>query len=679
MTSGRRRHLIPLNYLNLNEWQDLDITTLSGPLQTKYRQRKSAVLMYAAGDDFHSIRKVTGIGKKEVIRFVQRCIVADGEGSIFGFRALANGFRLKSYDRKAPVRFTLNNNSAGCSGALSQLFNKFPEIEDAVIALFCKGRLRGEIPEPQMNFIAIHQRFQEMLRKIGLQDSDWPFSTRSKGYKALTRFLNKHHLENPESTVGGRSGRDAHRRSSVGTGFQPVFSPLRPFTSVQLDYHKVDAAADLVLCNQFHEEVVVPVARWYYGVLVEESLKGVLGACIAFERNPTGDNALETIENAIKPVILILNDANRTILHDGKVFINQIIPELAYQCFSLLKVDNAWCNSATEVINNIITTVGCAIDFGPVRSWWPRSQIERIFGELTRKGLQRMPSTYGSGPTDTKSYNPSGQAKRFRILLSDIVDVIFGSIASYNRSPNEGQQFSSPASAFTACLNHPESGFFPQYLPMKAQNDMRLLFHIEEVIVRGSIKKNVRPFFISGRCRHTNPRLANTFSLIGKTLIVYIRRNNCLEVYATVKETGEDLGRMVPEARWSTPISLRERNFINRYGLSLRYEERCQDPVQNWKKKKKAELFEKQQNRKLEKKGKKVIAGTKTTTTTTTATAADALLLAKMEGPVFDTSKESSSPVLGKTQSAEAYEVKESREDPFGFLAPPVLQSVRRR
>jgi putative transposase len=676
MASGRRRHLIPTNYSNLKEWQDLDINPFSELLQTKYRQRKSAVYMYAAGDDFHKIREATGISKKEVTRFVRRCIVADGEGSIFGFRALAYGFHLKSYERKAPVRFTLSNDSAGCSGALSQLFNKFPEIEGAVIELFCKGRLRGEVPEPRMNFIAIHQRFQGMLRKVGLQDSDWPFSTTSKGYKALTRFLNKYHLENPESAVEGRSGRDARSRSSVGTGFQPLFSPLSPFTCVQLDYHKVDAAADIILYNQFHGEVVVPVARWYYGLLIEERFKGVLGACIAFERNPTGDNALETIENALKPVIFILNDSNRTILHDGKVFINQIIPKLAYQCFSLLKVDNAWCNSATEVINNIITTIGCAIDFGPVRSWWPRSQIERTFGELTRKGLQRMPSTYGSGPTDTKSDNPPEQAKRFRILLSDLVDVIFGTIASYNRSPNEGRQFSSPVSAFTACLDHPESGFFPQYLPLNTQNDMRLLFHIEEVTVRGSIKKNVRPFFISGRCRHTNPRLANTFSLIGKTLIVYILRTNCLEVYATVKETGEDLGKMVLEARWSTPISLRDRNFINRYGLSLRYEERGHDPVQNWKKKKKAEIVNWQRNKTLEKNRKK--AGTHAATKTT-ATAADALLLAKMEGSVFDIPKQTSLPVSGDAQSAETYEVEESREDPFGFLALPVLQSVRRR
>lgn len=38
----------------------------------------------------------------------------------------------------------------------------------------------------------------------------------------------------------------------------------------------------------------------------------------------------------------------------------------------------------------MIDTVGCAVNFGPVRAWWRRSLIERIFGELTRKGLQRQ-------------------------------------------------------------------------------------------------------------------------------------------------------------------------------------------------------------------------------------------------------------------------------------------------
>jgi len=346
----------------------------------------------------------------------------------------------------------------------------------------------------------------------------------------------------------------------------------------------VDAASIIVLKNDHGVELEVPLARWFIGFLVEEKYGAICGVYVALEMNPSGDSVLEVIDSALRPQEFVSGDPRCRFLDDGKALLVQLMPDLSYQAFSALKVDNAWANAAHEVVNNIMDTFGCAVNFGPVYSWWRRYIVEAIFGKLTEHGLQRLPSTYGTGPEDTRASDPNGKAIKFRILLSELISIIYRCVRDHNlKDPSEGLQWTRPVAGIQAALCHPASGFFQQPLPGAVQRDNRLMMHVEEVTVRGDIKKGERPYFKLDRARYTNERLAKAYWLVGKRLVTYTDRRLCRIVYATIKDTGEQLGLMIPPTKWqNSNCSWRDRKLINRSGLAAAFLNDEIDPLHAW-------------------------------------------------------------------------------------------------
>ncbi|HEX7649721.1 MAG TPA: hypothetical protein VF450_20160 [Noviherbaspirillum sp.] len=583
MSQGMKRTLIPLVYADTTTWHCPDISVLDAEDQALFTARKTAVEMYAHGDPYHVIREATHKRQSEVRRLVHRCLIPAGDGAPLGFYALLPHVRFKQYTRKAIVHHEQGEGSGGCAGALEQLFRKHPDIRQSVEDDYLKVNGRKCIPEPRISLRTVHRHFKEALRKKGFTDNDWPFNTFNCGYSAICRYCKFLELKRTSRSILARSGIDAARREIVGNGYQSILPCLRGYSFVQLDYQKIDAASIITIRNDHGVEHHIPISRWHIALLVEERYGPVIGAYVALELTPSGDTTLEVIESALKPCDKREGDPRYALVQDGKVFVIDLIPDLAYQCFSALKVDNAWCHAAHEVINNIIDTVGCSVNFGPTYGWWRRALVEHIIGKLSARGLQRLPSTYGSGPGDTRVEDPQGKAIKFRIMLSDLIAIIYAVIREHNLMRTERLQWSSPIECIRIAQQHPASGLFHQPLPRALQDNPRLLAHIEEVTVRGNLTKGRRPYFISDRCAYTNPKLAHAHWLIGKKLIIYVNRRKCRLVSATVKETGEQLGMMVPSRRWAaSDCSWRDRKLLNRIGFAERCADESPDPMQQF-------------------------------------------------------------------------------------------------
>lgn len=582
MTQGRRRFLLPSAYSDLGSWPIPDIEIIRA--DKNFGPRRLAVEMYARGESSESIFKETGKSAKEVRRLVKKCIRLTGDGEIAGFYSLLEGWRAQNHVRRAPVVHALGSGSGGCTGALRQLFDRFPDIEEYIKSLFLKGRDGHSIHEARISYIDLHAEFKAKLIEAGLSDYDWPFNTFNIGYEALRRYCIGLLAANDSRWIAARSGEEAARRGKVGNGKMPIMPLLRGFGAVQLDFHRVDAASVILVENAFGVEHAIPVPRWYIGMLVEEKWGLVIGAYVTLELNPSADSVLETIETALRPLHFKKGDPRCAFMVDGKFLPNQFFPELAYQSFSVLKMDNAWSNAASEVVSNIVDTVGCAVNFGPVKAWWRRDLIERIFGKLTRKGLQRLPSTFGSGPGDPKRpHSPNYEAVRFRILLSELEAIIYGCIREHNEKRTDALHKASPNAALQAAMSHPASGFLHLPLPQATQEDLGLMAHVEEVTVRGSIKRGERPYVNIGRWRYTSPALAQSYDLINRSLIAYCDRRNVQIVKVTIKETGEQLGYLSPPQRWAgVEISFRERALINRIGYAAQLSENGLSTVRQW-------------------------------------------------------------------------------------------------
>lgn len=582
MSVPRSRTLIPAAFADLSQWPAPDEEVLNEEILRIYRTRKLAVAMYADGVAHEQITAATAIPRQKIFYLVGRCMAGGEDGTIAGFRALVPWKRLRGYERRAPVVHELGEGSGGCAGALSQLFARFPEVE-----LHIRNRFLGtgerSVRVVRISYAELHGEFLDQLRSLGFTSEDWPFSTKNCGYKSLRQFCIGLLSENATRWFSARSGEEAARRHGVGSGRRSLFPQLRGYGACQLDFHKVDAASVLILETEDGGRLPVPLARWHIGFLIEERWNLVLGAFVALEGNPSGDSVLEVVESAIRPPAEESDAATCPLTVDGKVFPIQIMPEIAFQGFGVLKMDNAWSNAATEVVDNIIRTLGCAINFGPVKAWWRRHPVERIFGKLSERGLKRLPSTFGSGPKDTRRNKPVEQAVKFEITIRDLIDVIYACIREHNEEGNEGNNFSSPIGALQHGLNRSDSGVFLQPLPIPAQQDLKLLSHVEVVKVCGSRKNNIRPHVTLGRWKYTNAALANAYDLIDWQLIVYCDRRDVQVANATVLETGEQLGALqAPANKQGHHISWRNRALMNQAGLSQRLHENSTSVAARW-------------------------------------------------------------------------------------------------
>ena len=582
---GRTRHVVPVVLRDTSTWPELDASCL-GEFRDIYEVRREAILMYLDGINFAVIQARTGKSADEVRRLLKRCIAPAPDGRIFGFRALGQHVRVKSYVRRAPIVRLPGSGSSGCAGALRQLFDQIPAVREYVDDLVLKRPIIGEVHEARIRYVDIRAAFIRKLRKVGLGDDDWPFNTRDRGLKSLTLYcksLSEAHLER---WVSSRSGIEASRKRGLGQGLHPLIEPRRPYTFMQLDFHCVDAASIIVMVDEFGVEHELLVARWYIGLLVEKFSGAAVGIHLTLESTPSADSVLETVESALRPHDLSPGDVRLRYTPDGKILINTLLPGYAWHGFTALQVDNAWSNHAIDVVNNLIEVVGCAINFGPVRAWWIRNLIEHIFGTLTARGLKRLPSTYGANPKDTTRTDPAQQASRFRIHLSELFAIIFGCVRDHNLRPTERLMGASPLQVLESAQARTENDYLPQPLPLDQQKYGRTFWHIAECTIRGNIAKHDRPYVRIDRCRYTNGTLSSRYNLIGKKLLLYVDRRDVRVAFASVVETGEMLGAMVPEARWSRKAySLHERKLFNRAALAIAAE--IDDgPIDMWRREK---------------------------------------------------------------------------------------------
>lgn len=574
-----------------NTWPEPDITNFTAMKRTKYLTRRNAILAYLDRATGVHMQSHGGLSVREKRRLVERCKTPSSSGGIIGFYACIPGYRVKGYVRREPVAHAPTPEKGGCSGALEQIFQRHPLVKMHIDDLYLKREIKGYIHETKITKRGIWKAFKQKLRGLGYTDYDWPFNTRHQGYVSLCSYLKRVHQNNYKTAALARYGIDAARRTAIGSGEIPLIAARRPYSIMQLDYQLVDADSIIVISNRFGDEIEVRVARWYYGLMGDEHNGLITGVYIGFETTPTSDCALKIIDSSLRPVQYDEDDPRIAYIVDGKILPNELLPGLTHQCFNVLRVDNAWANAARQTVNEIIDIVGCSINFGPPRSWWSRPVIERIFRDLTNRGLQQLPSSHGTGPKDPMKDKPAEKAKVFRIVISELTGIISAAVRHHNESVSSGREYSSPLQAMKAALTHDKSGFIRQLLPKKAVDNKRLFSYVKECTVYANQKAGVRPCVKWDDCRYTNQTLSMRDDLINSTLILYANPDDIRDVVATVKETGEDIGKMIPEARWRhQPVSVRFRKLINRSGSAKRAASEVDGPLSVWREEKSAEL-----------------------------------------------------------------------------------------
>jgi putative transposase len=380
MSTTRERSLIPHEWLDLSKWPRLDEASIHPEEdRARYTKRKLAVEMYAAGNSVQEIYKETRIGERETRRLVHRCVQLQDAETIWGFKALRPGIRIKPYTRKTAVFYVEGDGSSGCAGALGYLFDFYEGLQDLVDDLIEEARTRNGIPQSRLNFVEIAKEFRKELLRLGVPITAWPFNTTDKGVEALRRYSKTLLEEDADAYIEGRHGKEAAQRGAVGKGRRPILPNVRPYTYVQMDFQKIDAASIIVLTHPIDgTEVEIPVTRWWIGVVAEQKLKVVLGLYMILEVNPSAEAAIATVSSAILGPIQSRSDDTEDEDGNGatRVFLPlQLMPDLRGMSFAAIKVDNAWCNDANPTVDQLVDYLGAAVNFGRVRGWWRRAIV----------------------------------------------------------------------------------------------------------------------------------------------------------------------------------------------------------------------------------------------------------------------------------------------------------------
>lgn len=571
----------------LHQWPQIDLNVLEGRVHKVTTARCEAVELYAQGYPQEHIFEQTGVSRQALSRLLHRCQCVATDGDIFGYRALVLGANIRGYTRKRAIKRVLGDQGAGCSGALGQLFARFGGLEKFIQSEYLRIKRTNKHENVRRNVEQLHECVIGWLEERGLTEDEWPLNTLNEGIETLRRYCKDLIRSHEQEYLAARYGTKALSNCCIGTGDAPVFKPRRPFGAVQLDFHKVDCACVISVTNPFGVEVLVPLARWHIGLIIEEHFEAILGAVIALEITPSADSVLETIETALLPIVTNRGGAALAIGAGAKVFVNQLLGGLVGQGFDVIRMDNGWSNIAIHVIDNIIDVIGAAVDFGPVRTWWTRPNIERIFGLMTRAALQCSPSTYGANVLDTRRDHPEKTAMALEIKLTDMVLALEKVISQHNQDRTAGLLMAAPYAALGVAMENSASLFMPAPITNPSSRDEGghgvMMYKAFRAVIRGNRSKGVRPYIKIGGWRYTNRTIASDFSQIGNKVKVYCSLRDARIAYATNLTTSEDLGQVLPPAKWAqTHVSFRMRAILLNNGQRMRRKERRDAKTHQW-------------------------------------------------------------------------------------------------
>lgn len=203
-------------------------------------------------------------------------------------------------------------------------------------------------------------------------------------------------------------------------------------------------------------------------------------------------------------------------------FPSEEIDELAGVGFAVLMLDNALSHLAYEVADRIMETVGCVINFGKPRDFERRATIEGAFKRLEERGFKHVVSSTGGRGTPKRNADPAAQAKKYKVTLTDLCDLVQEALAECNGVGADGL-FGKTRNEWLRLVAAGQSiGFIPPRMPLQLNTGVSLNIKIRRARVCGSRQRGERPYINYSGARYRNPELSVRHDLIDKFVVLHI-------------------------------------------------------------------------------------------------------------------------------------------------------------
>ena len=454
-------------------WDDINVDVLSEEARTLYLSRKKAVDLYIDGVSPKKITEETGVLSCEVIRLTHKCTLLDNNQIPVGYSALV------------PHKHNLKT-----VGKMQKLFLQYPSLE-----AFIQGNYFNDKKytlEHNMNVRTLHVKFIDECIRLGVQNYEYPFTLKDKGYNALVDYIKRVETEKQSKTIR-REGKDARQRfESTGYGVSNSLTALNPYGIVQIDGHKIDMLYTVEVENEQGEIIRMPATRAWLLAVIDVSTRAIIGYHITPYENYNQSDVLIAIHNSIVPHEKINFTHSGFSYPDNGGYPSLALPETEWAVFDMIMLDNAKSHLAKDTMDKLLNHVKCTVNFGSVATPETRGIVERFFRTLETSGFHRLPGTTGSNTRDIKRHEPEKESVKYRISYNDICELVEYLIAEYNNSAHSSMENQTPLQVMERRIK--EVGMRPSIVPVtERKNIEKLTYFSVERTVRGGYSTGSKP------------------------------------------------------------------------------------------------------------------------------------------------------------------------------------------
>lgn len=527
-----RRSDLPAALLDPTTWPTVDASALTGDRRDIYLRREQAVSAYLRGESRIDIEHRFGVNRASLTRLVGRCLSPHQDGRIQGLRALIPHTRAKVYRRVQ--RAGRRTSQGGLSGALGQLFERLPqlvriierEIGSDFLGLSKTNRIYG--------LGGVHSKIIGACREAGLTSHDYPLNHDEMGYRSLARWVR----ERLDQRIPMRLPRQEDTWDTT----------MRPYSVVELDGHKLDLRIRVRYIDATGVSVDIESERLFVITLIDVCTRVVLGWQLVPAPEYDHHDVLSALQDALRPRLKRQEFAIPGLQYrPGAGFVADVLPELNFACWDVLKVDNAASHLTEDTFEPICRFVNCRLEAGPIGEPTSRPFIERFFGTLTDRMSRKVVGTTGRSPDDPLGKRGRAVPVPLLITLPELEELLDVSIANYHAASHAGLHGRSPLEALQLAVAH--HGTPVRLLPPLLRGRLHQLQTVHLSTVRGSAAHGVAPYVSLYGARYSNEVLQRTSGLIQQKIRVYIQPNDMREAWAYLAN-GADLGRLMVLDGW---------------------------------------------------------------------------------------------------------------------------------
>lgn len=543
--------------LDYSKWPDVHID----PRNETFENRKKAVQLYL--DQKCSIRDITdqtGIKRKELNKFVKKCLRRDSANRLVGFPALIPFIRVGNQSKYKRFASTEGFENTSLTGAFEQLLEKYPQLDELIKDYILRNKQR-KAADNYIRIKDLRKKFLSLCKSLNIKLNQYPFNTKDMCLRSLYRYVDRMISKNMEQ-ASQRFGQETQRVVNRLDGTESVKElNVIPYQTLQVDGHKMDVHLTLKFKNAYGDEVTEVIKRIWFLCLMDEGTRNVISHHLCVSAEYSSLDLLHLFKKAIHPWVSIPLTIPGLAYPEKPYMPSMAIEEAQWALWNELKCDNALANLSNIVEDRLTKIVNCSINPGQAQYPEGRAILERFFGLLEEEYLHRLSMTTGSNPKDTRNHEAEKYAKKYEVTVEEIEQLIEVAVATYNTQPHSAFGIS-PLEAMEQRIKF--RGMIPRQLNEHERSDVKFFTYQVNREVKGSRTNGTRPYINFMGERYTSSLLAKNFSLIGEKLIIEVNIDDISVVKAYLND-GQELDYLKVKGPWSKdPHSLKTRKTINR-------------------------------------------------------------------------------------------------------------------